>query len=89
MAFEADPYQYPAAGPERSRRLFVYNGGFLTQRRLRRILHLAGHELRIGLPGPDDAVAVWGNSPTAHRGLAVAAKRSLWVPKVSVRVPKL
>ncbi len=82
MAFEADPYQYPAAGPERSRRLFVYNGGFLTQRRLRRILQLSGHSLRIGLPGPGDAVAVWGNSPTAHRGLAVAAKRDVPVIRV-------
>ncbi|MFG6518419.1 capsular polysaccharide biosynthesis protein [Sulfitobacter sp. 1A13496] len=82
MAFEADPYQYPAAGPERSRRLFVYNGGFLTQRRVRRILQLSGHSLRLGLPGPDDAVAVWGNSPTAHRGLAVAAKRGVPVVRV-------
>ena len=82
MAFEADPYQYPAAGPERRRRLFVYNGGFLTQPRLRRILKLAGHDLRLGLPGLGDAVAVWGNSPTAHRGLAVAAKREVPVIRV-------
>ncbi|WOI29205.1 capsular polysaccharide biosynthesis protein [Sulfitobacter dubius] len=82
MAFEADPYFSPAAGPERSRRLFVYNGGFLTQRRVRRILQLSGHSLRLGLPGPGDAVAVWGNSPTAHRGLAVAAKRDVPVIRV-------
>ena len=69
------------AGGERSR-LFVYNGGFLSQRRLRRMLQLAGHDLRLGLPGPDDAVAVWGNSPTAHRGLSVAARRDVPVLRV-------
>ncbi|MEX0365416.1 MAG: capsular polysaccharide biosynthesis protein [Ruegeria sp.] len=64
-----------AAGGERSR-LFVYNGGFLTQRRIRRILSLAGYDLRLGLPGPSDMVGIWGNSPTAHRGRAVAARRN-------------
>jgi len=57
-------------------RLFVYNGGFLTQRRLRRILRLAGHRISLGLPGPDDLVGIWGNSPTAHRGRAIAEKRN-------------
>ncbi|MFN4157505.1 MAG: capsular polysaccharide biosynthesis protein [Gemmobacter sp.] len=55
------------------RRLFFYNAGFLRQRRLRRILSLAGHGLHIGLPGPGDGVAVWGRSPYAGRGEAVAA----------------
>ena len=63
-------------------RLFAYNGGFLTQRRLRRILKLAGFDLRLGLPGADDLVAVWGNSPTAHRGLRVAEKRGVGVLRV-------
>ncbi len=62
-----------AAGAERSR-LFVYNGGFLTNRRIRRILSLAGYDIRLGLPKPADMVGVWGNSPTAHRGLRVAGK---------------
>ncbi len=62
-----------AAGAERSR-LFVYNGGFLTNRRIRRILSLAGYDIRLGLPKPGDMVGVWGNSPTAHRGLRVAGK---------------
>ncbi len=70
-----------SAGGQRPR-LFVYNGGFLTQRRLRRILTLAGYRLRLGLPGPDDAVAVWGASPTALRGLTVAARRNLPVLRV-------
>ncbi len=62
-----------AAGAERSR-LFVYNGGFLTNRRIRRILSLAGYDIRLGLLKPGDMVGVWGNSPTAHRGLRVAGK---------------
>jgi capsular polysaccharide export protein len=70
-----------ATGRE-SARLFVYNGGFLTQRRVRRILKLAGFELRLGLPEPRDMVAVWGNSPTAHRGLRVANRRGVQVLRV-------
>lgn len=67
-----------AAGGASSRRLFYYTGGFLTQRRIRRILELAGHELRLGAgrvqPGPDDRIAVWGHSPYAARGEAVARR---------------
>ncbi|SPF78276.1 capsular polysaccharide biosynthesis protein [Pseudoprimorskyibacter insulae] len=62
-----------AGGPS-PRRLFVYNGGFLTQPRLRRILALSGLPVRFGLPKDGDAVGVWGQSPYAHRGEAVAAK---------------
>ncbi|WP_018000446.1 capsular polysaccharide biosynthesis protein [Paracoccus sp. N5] len=58
-----------------TRRLFIFNGGFLTRPRLRRILKLAGWAPRLGLPGPGDAVGIWGNSPTAWRGRAVAARR--------------
>ena len=63
----------PPAGGENPR-LFVFNTGFLTQRRVRRILGLAGYRLRLGLPGLGDMVAVWGGSATARRGLAVAAR---------------
>ncbi len=70
------------AGGEIPRRLFVYNAGFLVERRLRRILSLSGHDLRLGLPGPGDGVAVWGRSPTAARGEAVAAQRG--VPLVRI-----
>ena len=59
------------------RRLFYYNAGFLRQPRLRRILTLAGHELRLGLPSAGDGVVVWGRSPYAARGEAVAAKRGV------------
>lgn len=59
------------------RRLFYYNAGFLRQVHLRRMLALAGHELRLGRPGPEDGVVVWGRSPYAHRGEAMAARRNL------------
>lgn len=52
----------------------AFNGGFFTQRRLRRILELAGHPLSVGWPKSDDHVAIWGNSPTAHRGLRMVEK---------------
>ncbi|MFD2738422.1 capsular polysaccharide biosynthesis protein [Sulfitobacter aestuarii] len=74
-----------AVGAKGPRRLFVYNGGFLRQKRLRRILQLAGYSLHLGLPRPaalNEAVVVWGNSPTAHRGRAVARGRD--VPLVTV-----
>lgn len=61
------------AGSKRSR-LFVYNGGFLLQKRLRRILQLAGYDLRLGLPKEGDLVGIWGNSPTADRGRGIAEK---------------
>lgn len=65
-----------AAGAQ-TRRLFAFNAGFWRNPRLRRILELAGWELRLGLPGPGDHVAVWGGSPTAWRGRSVAARRGV------------
>ncbi len=56
------------------RRLFVYNGGFLTQRRLRRILALAGWQVRLGRPGAGDFIGVWGHAPGARRGERMAAR---------------
>ncbi|WP_406736189.1 capsular polysaccharide biosynthesis protein [Thioclava sp. GXIMD4215] len=56
------------------RRLFFYNGGFLRQPRLRHILKAAGHSLHLGLPRAEDGVVVWGRSPYANRGEAVAAR---------------
>lgn len=55
------------------RRLRFYNGGFLNAH-LRRILSAAGHDLRPGLPRAGDGVVVWGRSPTAWRGEAIAAR---------------
>lgn len=57
------------------RRLFVFNGGFFRQPRIRRILTLAGWRPVIGLPGPGDTVGIWGASPTAWRGERVARQR--------------
>jgi len=71
-----------AAAGENLRRLFVYNGGFLTQTRVRRILALAGWDISLGLPGAGDTVGVWGHSPTAPRGEAVAAKRAAPIVRV-------
>lgn len=62
------------AEPEKARRVFYFNAGFLRQRRIRRILALAGYDLRLGRPGTDDLIAVWGRSAYAKRGEAVAEK---------------
>ncbi len=61
-----------AAAEPKPRRLFVFNGGFLTQTRIRRILSLSGWDIQLGKPGADDWVGVWGKSPTSPRGEAVA-----------------
>ncbi|WP_254247216.1 capsular polysaccharide biosynthesis protein [Loktanella salsilacus] len=71
-----------AAAGENLRRLFVYNGGFLTQTRVRRILALAGWDISLGLPSDGDTVGVWGHSPTAPRGEAVAAKHAAPIVRV-------
>lgn len=75
------PHEYDA-GPEAVRRLCVYNGGFLTQPRLRRILALSGYRIALGVPRVGDAVGVWGQSPTAHRGAAMAAKYAAPIVRV-------
>lgn len=65
------PQDRQAAGAP-PRRLFHYNAGFLTQTRVRRILTLAGYRPTLGKPGADDLIGVWGHSPYAARGEAVA-----------------
>ena len=66
------------------RRLFYYTAGFLREKRVRRILQLAGHDLHVGLrtPAQGDGVVVWGHSPHAHRGEAVAARHGLPLVRV-------
>lgn len=64
------------------RRLCHQNLSLVRNARLHRVLQLAGHDLHAGLPGPRDGVLVWGRSPTAWRGEAVAARRG--VPLVRV-----
>ncbi|MGJ8585967.1 MAG: capsular polysaccharide biosynthesis protein [Marinosulfonomonas sp.] len=63
-----------AAGHENARRLFVFNGGFLTQSRIHRILELSGWSIALGKPSATDWVGVWGKSPTSPRGEAVAER---------------
>jgi capsular polysaccharide export protein len=58
--------------PSNGRRAFHYNAGFLTNARVRRILKLAGYDLKLGKPTPDDDVIVWGHSQYAPRGEAMA-----------------
>ena len=72
-----DRLSNPSAAGGRRPRLYVYNGGFLTQRRIRRILRLKGYDLRLGLPGAQDSVAVWGQSPTSGRGETIARRRGV------------
>ena len=62
------------AGAATRRRLYAYNGGFFFQKRLRRILDLAGYDLRLGKGSQDDLVAIWGQSPTAWRGHHMAER---------------
>lgn len=71
-----------AAAGETSRRLYVYNGGFLTQTRMRRILTLSGYDVSLGKPSADDLIGVWGQSPTSWRGEAVSDRTSAPVLRV-------
>lgn len=68
----------PAQAPDGPRRVAAaYTGGFLFDKRIRRILSLAGWDLRAALsPAGVDAVAVWGRRPVSWRGRAVAARWS-------------
>jgi capsular polysaccharide export protein len=65
---------FAEGGAPSSRRLgYHFNAGFLTQSRVRRILTLAGYDLRLGTPDATDDILVWGHSPYAPRGEAAAA----------------
>ncbi len=71
----------PAAGAP-PRRLFAFNGGLLRPGRVRRILTLAGFEPRIGRPGAEDLVGVWGRSPLAARGEAMARRAGAGIVRI-------
>ena len=62
--------------------LFVYNGGFLSDRRVARILSLSGWQVRLGAPGPQGWVGVWGASPTSYRGEGIARATGAGVLRV-------
>lgn len=71
-----------SAAEETLRRLYVYNGGFLTQKRIRRIMRLSGYDIKIGKPDGNDLVGVWGHSPTSTRGEVVAKHTDASVVRV-------
>jgi capsular polysaccharide export protein len=60
-----------------NRRLRAYTGGFLRDRRLKRILELSGFDVRFGLPSGDDLVAIWGHRPRGWRGRWMARWRGV------------
>jgi capsular polysaccharide export protein len=60
----------------------VFSAGFVRQRRIHRILTLAGYRVRLGRPGPDDLVGVWGQSPYAHRGETIAKQTGAGLVRV-------
>ncbi|AEM41068.1 capsular polysaccharide biosynthesis protein [Ketogulonicigenium vulgare] len=57
-------------------RLRYFNLGFLRQPRVRRIMQLAGYDLRLGWPSGTDGVVVWGQRPVSARGRWVARRSS-------------
>lgn len=68
--------------------LFAYNGGLLRDRQVRRILALAGWDVRLGWPKPDQHIGVWGQSPTAGRGARIAQRtgaRQVWIEDAFLR----
>jgi capsular polysaccharide export protein len=77
----AEPFNSKAAG-DAPRRLFYFTAGFARAARLRRILHLAGYDLALGLPAPGDSVAVWGRSHFAWRGEKIAKWRGSQLVRV-------
>ncbi|MDJ0858691.1 MAG: capsular polysaccharide biosynthesis protein [Dinoroseobacter sp.] len=56
-------------------RLYLSSLSHLRDVRVRRILKLAGYDLRFGVPGMNDQVAIWGQGRTANRGKWLAAQR--------------
>ena len=78
------PQQFAAALHPRQRLLY-FNAGFATQSWLRAILRAAGYDLAFGPLArrrAEDAVVVWGKSPTAYRGEAFAARHGLNVFRI-------
>ena len=54
------------------KKLCAYTGGFLNGGRLSRMLELSGWDVALGVPGEGDFVGIWGRTPRAWRGEAVA-----------------
>lgn len=73
MTLDNTPFH--TAGDLRPRRCFASSITLLRDKRLRRILALAGCKPRIGLAGKDDSVLIWGDANTAARGHKMAARK--------------
>ncbi|MGB0960503.1 MAG: capsular polysaccharide biosynthesis protein [Halocynthiibacter sp.] len=54
--------------------VFAFSGGFFTQKRIRRIMQLAGVSPHLGWPSAKDHIAIWGQTNYAKRGARIAAK---------------
>jgi capsular polysaccharide export protein len=71
-----------AAAGDAPRRLSYVTGGFAWNTRLRRILHLAGYDLRASLPQADGWIAAWGHTRYARRAEWVATQRNAQVLRI-------
>ncbi|MCC6305736.1 MAG: capsular polysaccharide biosynthesis protein [Rhodobacteraceae bacterium] len=72
----------PVAGGAPPRRPFAFTLGLLRPGRVRRILSAALGAPRPGLPRAGDRVLVWGRSPHAARGEAIARARGAALVRV-------
>ena len=70
------------AGARKPRRLCVYNSGFLTKTRIKRILELSGWQVSLGRPAQEDWVGIWGAAPSAARGQKIAKSQSANILRV-------
>ncbi|WP_292285523.1 capsular polysaccharide biosynthesis protein [Marivita sp.] len=78
---QADPPPTHAGGTS-LRRLYVYNSGFFTRRRIKRILELSSWRVALGRPNSDDWIGIWGAAPSARRGTSQARVRGAPVLRV-------
>lgn len=62
--------------------LFVLSSGGLTRPPIKRILQLSGYDVRLGVPGDDDLVGVWGNNPLSINGEIVPTDRKTGMVRV-------
>ncbi len=77
------PIGHPSnAGDTDLRRFYVYTLGFLKSRRIRHILRTAGWKVTVGRPSDRDVIGVWGKSPYAARGEAMAEKTGARIVRV-------
>ncbi|ETX27365.1 capsular polysaccharide biosynthesis protein [Roseivivax isoporae] len=76
------PWGADGAGEDPPRRLRVFTARLATDPRLKRILAHDGWQVAPGWPRAGDAVGVWGASPHAWRGLAVARRTGAPVVRI-------